>query len=134
MNNLSNDKGRAPGTLLKHCTASILRVCAAISISLILRVPAGIALGVNKTCSRLFSPLLYFIYPIPKVAFLPVLMLLFGLGNSSEDFCRVKNQHRDILGLNGNITVVWGGKGVDGHIHTGFFEETLFYSKYYGNS
>ena len=58
-----------PATLLKHCTASILRVAAAISISLILGTPAGIALGVSKTCSRLFGPLLYFIYPIPKVAF-----------------------------------------------------------------
>lgn len=73
-----------PETLLKHCTASILRVATAISISLILGIPAGIALGVSKTCSRLFSPLLYFIYPIPKVAFLPVLMLLFGLGNTSK--------------------------------------------------
>lgn len=73
-----------PVDLLKHCGASILRVAAAIGVSLILGVPAGILLGVNKTCKRLFSPLLYFIYPIPKVAFLPVFMLLFGLGNTSK--------------------------------------------------
>ena len=73
-----------PGELLKHCFASILRVLAAVGVSTILGVPAGIVLGVNKTCRRLFSPLLYFIYPIPKVAFLPVFMLLFGLGNTSK--------------------------------------------------
>lgn len=73
-----------PADLLKHCAASILRVAAAISISLILGISTGIALGINKTCRRLFSPLLYFIYPIPKVAFLPVFMLLFGLGNTSK--------------------------------------------------
>ncbi len=73
-----------PAELLRHCAASILRVAAAIGISLVLGVPAGILLGVNKTCRRLFSPLLYFIYPIPKVAFLPVFMLLFGLGNTSK--------------------------------------------------
>lgn len=75
---------KEPGQLLLHCGASILRVLTAIGISLIIGVPVGIALGVNKICKRLFSPLLYFIYPIPKVAFLPVFMLLFGLGNTSK--------------------------------------------------
>lgn len=73
-----------PAELLAHCAASILRVTAAIGISLILGIPAGILLGVSQTCRRIFSPLLYFIYPIPKIAFLPVFMLLFGLGNTSK--------------------------------------------------
>lgn len=73
-----------PIDLIKHCAASILRVLAAIGVSLVIGVPLGIILGVNKTCRRFFSPLLYFVYPIPKVAFLPVFMLLFGLGNTSK--------------------------------------------------
>ena len=73
-----------PLTILKHCGVSLLRVLTAIGISLVIGIPAGIAIGVNQTCRRLFSPLLYFIYPIPKIAFLPVFMLLFGLGNTSK--------------------------------------------------
>ncbi|MFT4145571.1 MAG: ABC transporter permease [Mobilitalea sp.] len=73
-----------PYILVQHCGASILRVGAAVIIALIPAVPIGILLGVNNTCKRLFSPLLYFIYPIPKVAFLPVFMILFGLGNTSK--------------------------------------------------
>ncbi len=73
-----------PIKLLRHCSASILRVGAAIGISILLGVPLGVLLGVNKTMKKVFSPLLYFIYPIPKVAFLPVFMLLFGLGNRSK--------------------------------------------------
>ena len=73
-----------PEKLFRHCLASILRVGAAIGISILLGVPLGILIGVNKTMKRLLSPLLYFIYPIPKVAFLPVFMLLFGLGNQSK--------------------------------------------------
>ena len=73
-----------PIKLLTHSGASILRVVTAISISLAIGIPAGILLGTNETCKRLFSPLLYFIYPIPKIAFLPVFMLLFGLGNTSK--------------------------------------------------
>ena len=73
-----------PLVLLKHAGASILRVAAAVGVSLLLGIPAGLLLGVNPTLKRLFSPLLYFIYPIPKIAFLPVFMLLFGLGNASK--------------------------------------------------
>ncbi len=70
--------------LLLHSFGSIGRVVASLSISLILGIPLGIFLGVNKLFNRLFSPFLYFIYPIPKVAFLPVFMILFGLGNVSK--------------------------------------------------
>ena len=73
-----------PFVLLKHAGASILRVVVAVALSLLLGIPAGILLAVNKTIKRLFSPLLYFLYPIPKIAFLPVFMLLFGLGNPSK--------------------------------------------------
>lgn len=73
-----------PDMLLRHSMASLLRVLTAIGISLIIGVPAGVLIGVNKACSKILSPLLYFIYPIPKVAFLPVFMLLFGLGNTSK--------------------------------------------------
>ncbi|HHV11775.1 MAG TPA: ABC transporter permease [Clostridiales bacterium] len=75
---------KVPGVLLLHCGASLLRVMAAIGISLLIGVPAGILMGVNETCKRLLSPLLYFIYPMPKIAFLPIFMLLFGLGNTSK--------------------------------------------------
>lgn len=73
-----------PVSLLKHCGGSLLRVAAAIGISLLIGVPTGVLLGVNPLCKKLFSPLLYFLYPMPKVAFLPVFMLLFGLGNTSK--------------------------------------------------
>ena len=73
-----------PDILFRHTLASLIRVFTAISISLIIGVPTGVLIGVNKTFNRLLSPLLYFIYPIPKVAFLPVFMLIFGLGNTSK--------------------------------------------------
>ncbi len=70
--------------LLMHTAGSILRVVAGIGISMLIGIPVGIYLGMNKLFKSLFSPFLYFIYPIPKVAFLPVFMLLFGLGNASK--------------------------------------------------
>lgn len=70
--------------LLYHLLASLARVGAAVFLSLLIGIPAGIALSVSKGLRKLLSPFVYFIYPIPKVAFLPVFMLLFGLGNLSK--------------------------------------------------
>ncbi|MBD8069092.1 ABC transporter permease [Bacillus sp. PS06] len=70
--------------ILLHSLASLMRVLVALGISLIIGVPIGLFLGVNKTFNRVFSPFLYYLYPLPKVAFLPVFMLLFGLGNISK--------------------------------------------------
>ena len=75
---------KVPVILLIHSGASILRIGSALIFSLVIGIPAGVLLGENKVIRSFFSPLLYFIYPIPKVAFLPVLMILYGLGNTSK--------------------------------------------------
>lgn len=70
--------------LLKHIGASLLRLVAALLIALVIGVPWGILVGMNKKADEIISPAAYILYPIPKIAFLPVLMLLFGLGNASK--------------------------------------------------
>ena len=67
-----------------HSLASLLRILTGIGFSMIIGIPIGVYLGVSQRFGYLFSPFLYFIYPIPKVAFLPIFMLLFGLGNTSK--------------------------------------------------
>lgn len=71
-------------SLLPHIFASFYRILMAILISLCISVPAGIVIGSSQRLNRLLSPVLYLIYPIPKVAFLPVFMLLYGLGDTSK--------------------------------------------------
>ncbi|WP_430611377.1 ABC transporter permease [Enterococcus sp. DIV0876] len=70
--------------LLIHAGASLLRVIAALLLALIVGVPLGIFLGKSTMGGKLIGPLVYFLYPIPKVAFLPIFMLFFGLGNQSK--------------------------------------------------
>lgn len=74
------------GSILRHTGASSLRIIGAVLIALCIGVPVGIILGMSSRAKKLLDPLLYFVYPIPKVAFLPVFMILFGLGNSSRSF------------------------------------------------
>jgi NitT/TauT family transport system permease protein len=73
-----------PSSLGMHTAASLGRIGAALGIALLTAVPAGAAIGRSRRLDRMFSPIAYLLYPIPKIALLPVIMLLFGLGNVSK--------------------------------------------------
>ncbi len=70
-----------PRILIIHMISSLGRIIAAILISLIFGVIFGLILGMNEYFDSIFTPVVYIVYPIPKIAFLPVLMILLGLGN-----------------------------------------------------
>ena len=72
------------GKLLLHILFSLFRIMAAIVISMGIGVPLGLWIGLSKKADAVISPVAYILYPIPKVAFLPLFMVLFGLGNSSK--------------------------------------------------
>lgn len=73
-----------PRTLLLHLLASLGRITAAVAFSVVAGVSAGLLIGMNRKIDRLVSPVIYILYPIPKVAFVPLFMILFGLGNLSK--------------------------------------------------
>ena len=73
-----------PGELALHAAASLGRVMAALALTLLTAVPAGTAIGRNRSADRALAPLIYILYPVPKIALLPVLMLLFGLGDPAK--------------------------------------------------
>jgi len=72
------------GQLGRHFLVSAGRVTAAILLAGLLAVPAGMGLGQMKSVDRFFSPLIYIIYPIPKIVFLPVILVLFGSGDGGK--------------------------------------------------
>lgn len=67
-----------------HLLYSFLRLMAAISISLIIGVSLGTLMGLVPVIDRLLAPILYVLFPIPKVALLPILFIFFGLGEVSK--------------------------------------------------
>jgi NitT/TauT family transport system permease protein len=69
------------GDLPGHFLASTWRVLLSVLISVALAAPAGLVLGQSRRVDRLLSPLVYMLYPIPKVVFVPVILLLFGVGD-----------------------------------------------------
>lgn len=74
----------AKASLWLHIGASLGRVAAGLSIALLIGIPVGIVMASSATANRLLHPLVYFSYPVPKTALLPVCMLLLGLGNGSK--------------------------------------------------
>jgi NitT/TauT family transport system permease protein len=74
------------GQLGWHMLISGARVVAAISLAVLAAVPAGLGLGQIRALNRLFSPLIYIVHPIPKIVFLPVILVLLGSGDGSKVF------------------------------------------------
>lgn len=69
------------GALPSHFLASLWRVIASTALAVLTAAPAGLVLGQSKRLNRLFAPIVYLLYPVPKVVFVPVVLLLLGIGD-----------------------------------------------------
>jgi NitT/TauT family transport system permease protein len=74
----------AEGKLARHLGASLSRIIWALVSSTIPAAVLGIAAGRSPRLNRVISPVIYLLHPLPKAAFLPVIMLIFGLGEVSK--------------------------------------------------
>lgn len=70
--------------ILTHLSMSLFRIFSAIAITVVLGGIVGVLTARNRSVDKWVSPLLYTLYPVPKIAFLPLLMLFLGLGNVSK--------------------------------------------------
>jgi len=70
--------------LLTHFAVSLWRVTAGMLLSVLVAAPAGLVIGGSKRLNRIFSPIIYLLYPIPKVVFVPVVILFLGIGDTSK--------------------------------------------------
>ncbi len=67
-----------------HVEASVLRMLIGLSLAFILAVPAGLMLGSNPKLDNLFAPLIYLGYPVPKIVFMPIIFVIFGIGDTGK--------------------------------------------------
>ncbi|MDD5467979.1 MAG: ABC transporter permease subunit, partial [Anaerolineales bacterium] len=70
--------------LVDHFLVSLWRVVASTLLSILAAVPAGLVLGQSRRLNALFSPLIYLVYPVPKVVFVPIVLLFLGLGDAPK--------------------------------------------------
>lgn len=73
-------------TLHIHLLASMSRVYGGFALAALVAVPLGILIGRNEVVRALLDPFLQLMRPIPVTAWLPLSMILFGLGARSAFF------------------------------------------------
>lgn len=76
--------GYMDATLWQHFVASVLRVVVALVLALVTAVPLGIALGLNRVMRAVIDPLIEFCRPVPPLAYLPLIVIWFGIGEESK--------------------------------------------------
>ena len=64
-----------------HVLFSLYRIAMGMALALFFAIPTGMLAGRTQKLDQLISPVLYLLYPLPKIAFLPVFMVLFGIGD-----------------------------------------------------
>lgn len=74
------------GELIGDASASLYRVGLGFMIGMGLALPLGLMMGANDAIYRLINPLIQVLRPIPPIAFIPLSILWFGLGNPPAIF------------------------------------------------
>lgn len=74
------------GELIHDAYSSLYRVVAGFIIGAGLALPLGLLMGANQRTYALMNPLVQILRPIPPIAYIPLAILWFGLGNPPSFF------------------------------------------------
>ena len=69
-----------------HSLYSLWRIVAGLLLAIAVGLPMGVLMGYFPKTDKFLAPVVYLTYPVPKIALLPILMLLFGVGDLSKVF------------------------------------------------
>jgi NitT/TauT family transport system permease protein len=69
---------------LVNIAASLRRMAIGLSLAVACAIPLGLMMGRIRGVASFFNPLLMVIYPVPKAALMPVIMLWLGVGDLSK--------------------------------------------------
>jgi NitT/TauT family transport system permease protein/taurine transport system permease protein len=74
------------GSLLVNVGSSLARLAAGFAIGMALAVPLGLAIALNRHVADMFRPVLSFLQAIAGIAWVPLTIIWFGIGNGSVIF------------------------------------------------
>jgi ABC-type nitrate/sulfonate/bicarbonate transport system permease component len=72
------------GTLAPHFFATIFRITVGLLVGASAGVVLGLGMGTSRRLRRIVDPVIAALHPIPKLAFFPLLIVVFGVGESSK--------------------------------------------------
>jgi NitT/TauT family transport system permease protein len=74
------------GSLWRHSGASLLRVATGFALAVLVAVPLGLWMGWVSGAYRMLNPLFQILRPISPIAWIPIAILWFGVGDASPIF------------------------------------------------
>ena len=75
--------GTLDGSLPRHALSTLYRVLVGMGLAIVVGLPLGILMGRFRPIESFFLPLASALMPIPSLAWVPVFILWFGLGNAT---------------------------------------------------
>ena len=69
---------------LINILASLRRMAVGFSLAVLVSIPLGLMMGRSRGVASFFNPLLMIIYPVPKAALMPIIMLWLGVGDIAK--------------------------------------------------
>ncbi|MDX6750286.1 ABC transporter permease subunit [Geminicoccaceae bacterium 1502E] len=78
------EEGFGGASLWEHGQASLVRVFGAFALACLTAIPIGIGMGVNRHLRGIFDPPIEFYRPIPPLAYLPLTIIWFGIGEMQK--------------------------------------------------
>lgn len=81
---IAGPQGFMDATLWRHLAASLTRIVIALLAAVLIGVPVGIAMGLNSTVRGILDPLIELYRPVPPLAYLPLMVIWFGIGETSK--------------------------------------------------
>jgi ABC-type nitrate/sulfonate/bicarbonate transport system permease component len=76
--------GFADGTIPPQLWHSISNLLIGLSISAVIGIPVGLFMGASRTADLILSPYVWAMTSLPRVALIPLLILILGFGNSMQ--------------------------------------------------
>lgn len=78
------NEGFTNTSFLEHTLTSTLRVFGAFVLACLIGLPLGLAMGMSPTIRGIFDPPIEFYRPIPPLAYLPLMIIWFGIDETSK--------------------------------------------------
>lgn len=81
---IAGPQGFMDATLWQHLSASLTRMLIALAAAAAIGIPVGIAMGMSPVVRALIDPLIELYRPVPPLAYLPLMVIWFGIGETSK--------------------------------------------------
>ena len=81
---IASPQGFMDATLWQHLAASLGRIVVALLAATLIGIPVGIAMGLSPTVRGILDPLIELYRPVPPLAYLPLMVIWFGIGETSK--------------------------------------------------